>query len=341
MRIITCASFFCTGSSAITDLFSEFNCVESFGRNEYRFIQDPDGISDLEYNIIDNNNRHNTSHAIKRYKKLIYKLKGVGNGSGYTLYNQKFDIFTNKYINELTELKTKTWWQRDRLDKGTVFGMIDRAYSFVNRLIHGGLHTERRFSLLKNHEYAYYSAISQEAFLTATRRYIDNVVKSGMKTTNSFVMVDQLVPPTNTKRYQRYFNDVKIIVVDRDPRDVYLYERDHFKWGIIPTDNVEEYVKWFRITRKYSKGVEEDAERVLRIQFEDLIYKYEETIDKLIEFVGVPKSAHTKQRTKFIPEKSINNTNLKQKIKGYENQIEFIEKELKEYLYDFPMRQCE
>ena len=32
--------------------------------NEIRFLHDPDGISDLEYNLIENPNRHNSSHSM-------------------------------------------------------------------------------------------------------------------------------------------------------------------------------------------------------------------------------------------------------------------------------------
>ena len=71
MRFITCASYYGSGSSAITDFVSEFDSVYSFTDEEFRFVQDPDGVSDLEYNLVENFNRHNSGHAIKRYKKLV------------------------------------------------------------------------------------------------------------------------------------------------------------------------------------------------------------------------------------------------------------------------------
>ena len=60
MRFITCASYYGSGSSVITDFVSEFSEVYSYGDFEFRFIQDPDGISDLEYNLVENFNRHNS-----------------------------------------------------------------------------------------------------------------------------------------------------------------------------------------------------------------------------------------------------------------------------------------
>ena len=49
--ILTTTGCYGTGSSAVTDLIREFNCVDCKGEYEVRFIHDPDGISDLEYNI--------------------------------------------------------------------------------------------------------------------------------------------------------------------------------------------------------------------------------------------------------------------------------------------------
>ena len=83
MRIITCASYYGTGSSAVTDLFSEFAGCSSTGDHEFRFIHDPDGIRDLEYNIIENNNRHNTSNAIKRFIKFAKQFDGGMLRKGY------------------------------------------------------------------------------------------------------------------------------------------------------------------------------------------------------------------------------------------------------------------
>ena len=46
------------------------------GDYEFRFVQDPDGICDLEYNLVLNNHRHNSGYAIKRYEKNVKYLSG-------------------------------------------------------------------------------------------------------------------------------------------------------------------------------------------------------------------------------------------------------------------------
>lgn len=335
MRVITCASFYGTGSSAVTDFFSEFNDIYSLGDYEYRFLHEPDGIADLEYNIVENNHRHNTSDSIKRFMKYVESLKKMGYG-GYDIFGKNYDILTQRYIDELVELKVHTWWDKDRKDKGRFFCFIDRVYSLLKRIFTGSLHTEKRFSILQKSEWGYYTTVSEEQFLAATRRYIDDLLACVNTDKAPFVMVDQMAPPTNTKRFARYFNDVKIVVVDRDPRDIYLLEKERWQWGIIPVKNVEDYVKWFKITRKYASGADEDPSKVLRIKFEDMIYKYEEMKEKLTSFVEISPDKHVLPFTCFDPAKSIKNTNLKKTVSGYEEDIKYIEENLKDYLYDFP-----
>ena len=59
MQIFTVASYYGSGSSAITDFISEFEGVKSLTDYEFRFAHDPDGLSELEYNLVENFNRHN------------------------------------------------------------------------------------------------------------------------------------------------------------------------------------------------------------------------------------------------------------------------------------------
>lgn len=337
MRVITCASYYGTGSSAVTDFFSEFEDIFSLGDYEYRFLQEPDGVADLEYNLVENNHRHNTSDSIKRFIKYTKSLKTMGYG-GYDIFGSQYEKLTNQFIEDIVQLKTYTWWNKDRIDKGRLFCFGDRIYSFAKRFLTGNLHTEKRFSLLQHRELGYYTTISEEDFLLAVRKYIKGLLSYVNKDNMPFVMVDQMVPPTNTKRFIRYFDDVKIIAVDRDPRDVYLLEKVVWQWGVIPVEDVKEFVEWFKITRKYGKSQDEDTDKVLRVQFEDMIYKYEDMKDKLMKFAGISPIAHKYPKTKFNPEISIKNTNLKNKIFGYEDDIAYIEQNLKEYLYDFPMQ---
>lgn len=239
MRFISCASYYGSGSSAITDFVSEFDSVYSFTDEEFRFVQDPDGISDLEYNLVENFNRHNSGHAIKRYKRLVNFYCGNIFGSKYEkFFHGNWKKYSDEYIDALTDFTYHGWWQYDLLDKGDFFYFRKRILNKLLKLTIWRNQSERTLNTMKN-EITYCSHPSEEKFLNCTKKYIEDLFGSVCQGAN-IVMVDQIVPPTNLKRYLRYFNDIKVFIVDRDPRDIFVLEKYVWRDGVIPL-NVEEF----------------------------------------------------------------------------------------------------
>ena len=148
-----------------------------------------------------------------------------------------------------------------------------------------------------------------------------------------YMIVDQLVPPSNLSRYVRYFNELIVFVVDRDPRDIYIEEK-RYNWGPVPVDSVEDFCRWYEITRKHRKN-EEFPPNVYVVQFEDMIYKYNETRDKLIKIVGLDISHLEKEKKIFDPDWSIKNTNLVKRFPEYREDVAYITERLHDYVYDF------
>lgn len=329
MKLITCAGYYGTGSSAVTDLLNECDNVHDMGDYEFRFVQDPDGISDLEYNLVENNHRHNSGYAIKRYEKNVDFLNGNKFFKKYNRYfDNKWKEFSREYINSLVTLKYKGAWHQELRDLGFFAFFIERS---INKIV--GLFKKEFFIsvfLRSNNEYVSYPA---ENFYSLTKKYIDNLFEYANKDNKEFVMADQLVPPSNVSRYLRYFNNLKVICVERDPRDLFILEK---KWRgtIIPKD-VKDFCIWYRTTREHRKYEIDDKKNCLRINFEDLIYKYDEYTKKIFDFVGIKESHHTKKNTRLIPEQSKKNTKLWVNNKQYRDEILIIEQMLPEYLYKY------
>lgn len=332
MRIISCASYYGSGSSAITDFVSEFEEVYSFSNEEFRFVQDPDGISDLEYNLVENFNRHNSGHALKRYKKLVKLYSGNIFGKKYEgFFKGNWKKYSDIYINELTDFTYNGWWQYDLIDKGDFFYFRKK---FLNKLLHMTFwkkYPERTLNTMKR-EITYCSHPTEEKFIECTKKYINDLFSS--VNNKNIIMVDQIVPPTNLKRYVRYFNDIKVVIVDRDPRDIFILEKYFWKDGIIPT-NVETFCKWFKYTREHRSYENINNQNVMFIKFEDMIYNYDITTSKLIDWLGLDVSSHYLKKKIFNPQKSMNNTQTWKKVYESKEEIKYIEKNLKEYLYDF------
>lgn len=328
MKIITCASYYNTGSSAITDFFSEFDNIKSLGEIEFRFLQDPDDVQALETNLIDHPHRHNTSHAIKRFLKASKFENGNIFSKRYRrVFGDNYIRLTKEYINNITQLITPTHWRYDYIERGELFYMMDALISSITFKI-GREHTISLLSLTG--EKGYYTCISQEEFYAATKKYT-SALFGPLGDGYEYLMVDQLVPPTDVPRYLNYFDDLYVITVDRDPRDVFILVSQIKHHSVLPHDVVD-FCKWFKITRQHRK-TDPKCERRLVINFEDIIYDYDNTAKKLVQFVGEDLSHHVSPFSKLNPEISIKNTGLWEKVPELEKEIKYIEKELDEYLY--------
>ena len=145
------------------------------------------------------------------------------------------------------------------------------------------------------------------------------------------VVLDQPFEGNAPEQSFPFFEDPYAIVIDRDPRDLYLEYKfnNHpdIKFG--PRTTVDDFIVYYRNMRKKVKK----HDRVLRMSFEELIYEYDAAVKKLENFLSL--GTHKYPKTVFDPAKSINNT---QQIRNHSESIEDIkkiEKELSEFLFHF------
>jgi hypothetical protein len=133
----------------------------------------------------------------------------------------------------------------------------------------------------------------------------------------------------------KFFSDPRCIIVDRDPRDLYVMVKNVYGMNamFIPSDTVEHFIEYYKRLRddRLWKG----ADKILFIRFEDLIYKYAETVGIIEKFVGPVLGTHVKPKEFFNPEVSIANTNVFGKFPQDAEAIKRIEVELSEFLYPF------
>lgn len=327
MKIITCVGYHDTGSGAVDDFFREFSCFnKSVADMECRILQDPDGIADLEYNLVENPHRLNSGYALKRFRIMVK--------SYYRLYSRIFgpnwlDV-TDEYINNLTKIKYKGYWHADTLLINPI-----RRYSYLvrrklNKMLPKKIAKSNWYNYFPKID-AYHCQLSEDKFLKITREYIEKLCKNVAVGGSEYIIMDQLVHPNNIPRYLRYVNDLKIVVVDRDPRDIYI-EQILFEEHTLPKDP-EQFAQVYRDIRKPTQIDESGA--TLCINFEDLIYKYDECTKKIMDFIGLSESEHIDEKKYFNPDRSIKNTKLWEKHPEYAEAVKIIEKELPEFLYKY------
>lgn len=331
--IITCASFGNTGSGVITDYLLEFDNILNPGDYEFRFLQDYDGVSTLEHSLVHNFHRMNSDIAIQNFIRYVEFQSGDFTSKRYEkFFKGKFKEESYKYLTNLIDVEWNGYWEQYQIITPKHQALL--KYKLIPRLL-------RFFDLNKSYiaKYVpkskmYFSVPSEEDFLKYTNDYLSNLCNA-IDPNNNFskIFFDQLVPPLNLQTYLRYYPDMKVVVVDRDPRDHYIDNLTKWHEGWIPTE-INSYIKYYKKLR-VNLDKEQSDDRVLRINFEDAIYNYDSFSKKINEFLGISEKNHLKKLYFFNPEKSIRNTQLWIKNIKYKSIAEKIESELSDYCYDF------
>ena len=137
------------------------------------------------------------------------------------------------------------------------------------------------------------------------------------------------------------------IVVTRDPRDVYVsglnahnvnredanllaFDNDGMNKTFLATDDLPLFVKRYRLYREnVFIGSRPD---VLHVAFERLITDPRLYTKKILEFLDIDPSRHTKSNQFFVPARSVKNVGIWKQY-SRQDEIRYIESELSAYLF--------
>lgn len=326
------AGFIGTGSSIVTDFLKEFSDNDTFDKFEFRFIYSTDGLLDLRHHLFEGDYKYQTGNvAIHRFLKLI-NSRACKNYNDVT--NGMFKVYACEFIDKITQ---GSWYgcfadPAVEPNRNFLIQSLNRLkvfkYLYSLELKNGNVFTFYPFKKIM------YS-IKPDNFDECAKEFLKKVFTSIGLDMNKNVAFNQIFPGNNPQACFPFLDSPRVIVVDRDPRDLYLQykmvnyytkERQH------PVKDVHTFIDLYRrmrINQPYSNG----DKNVMVINFEDMIYEYEETSKKIISFCNL--SNHVYPKKYFDPSASIANTQFNKQDNRYQSEIEIIEKELKEYLYDF------
>lgn len=335
-KIIISTGYMGSGSSAITDLIAEFSdCRNDFKTYEYVMMHCPNGLFDLEDRLLLGNNAIRSDEAIRTFYRCmndLYQKKYWWVGNYQKVVGDDFMEVVKRFVDQITQFKfTGYWYMHEYTDWKMIVKLI--MIKPFKILFHKFFYFKK---ITRYNENMMISYINDEDFYVAAKEFINNVITM-MKKDSSAVILDQFLLPFNLYRMEHYFDDnAYAIVVQRDPRDVFIINK--YTWvknkiGLpIPTD-VHMFCEYYKKMRMSEKAT--NNPQILRINFEDLIYNYDETVATIRQHVGYSKQDHQRPKSRFNPDLSIKNTQLF-KADKYREEAAIMEKELSEYLYDFP-----
>ena len=335
-RIIVPTGYMGSGSSAITDLVSEFrDCQNEHKSYEFVLLHCPNGLFDLEDKLLRGNNAIRSDEAIRNFELQMNKLydkKFWWVGNYKDVVGSDFKSLTENYINNIQQFNYPGYWyMHEEVDAKMFFKL------FIRKLFKILTSNKLKFKkVLKYNDGMRISFIKDKDFYKYSHDYIYSIIEELSRGKKNLIL-DQFVLPFNLFRIDNYFDDrLKVIVVERDPRDVYVLNK--YIWPLrgitvpMPTE-AEEFCEFYQKMRESEK--ECDSNKILRVKFENLVYNYDSELERVMKFLGFTSKDHINKKARFNPDVSIKNTQLFRK-EEYKEEMEIIERKLKKYLYNFP-----
>jgi len=324
--IIGACGYGATGSSAIMDLLREFDNTNILSKIEFILPYFPDGLEDLEYHVRNYHKYMASAVAINRFRKFTKwpMFTRVTNG--------EIKKLTDDFLSKIVQISWngRSWADKYIRSTGELF-IASAFFTLIRKLRF--IKSNKLCDNLFKHKIEI--SIMSENFDASSKYFMTEILNAMGRDPQKMTVLDQPFEGCNPVKSFKYFENPKAIVVDRDPRDHYLFAKNFLRprgLAQIPCDNADDYIQYFRLIRKSPLDLRK-RDDIIFLNFEELIYDYENAVSRVANFCGV--SEHTHKGVYFKPTHSRNNTQLFKKYTGFEEDIAKIERELPEYLFHF------
>jgi len=341
MKFLDVSGFGHSGKTVVADILKEIEGYQLPNYNfEFNLIRIQGGLLDLKFALVDNWSPIRSDSAIKRFIKLINRIGPkasiyvpstlfLSNGMNYdSIFKEKFTKISHDYLSSLINTTYQGYWPYTMIDGSILEQFVARVkgqLGFSPKLVKIHLTDSSEFQLKTTN------------YLTALFRTIKE------ENTDVFVLLNAL-EPFNSEEGLNLLGDSKQIVVNRDPRDIYASSRE-INTGFIPRfesnnmglkrkivgNTLDIFLKRHII---YHKNVVKNTpvDRVLKLNYEELILNYEESLNKIYKFLEVCPSKHKKKGKFFDPNKSVANIGLWKNFND-KHSIAKIEESLNEFCW--------
>ena len=327
-NIIIGGGFGSSGLSALMDLLREVDSYYVMPQ-EFVMFDDPDGLISMESALVDNWSIFQSDVAIRRFKKLAHclekKFRGPYTGLDYSrVFGGDFNRIVEEYIDNLLYFSFRGLWYG-------IDSLIKRQLNYrLKKLFCRSKLTTTKMFVAKN--------LTESEFIEFTRQFIVDLANTCLRKHNktTFVIDEGFVSLCPTKILRYLPPSGKIIVVIRDPRDVYAESKiTHEAWTFQP-DDVERFVKYHiaMFKRWVDQKQSTSKEKVMELKFDELVLKYDKTVPRIFEFLHIDPKLHRRKKTILDPEISKKNVGLWQKILSRE-EMEFFKQNMKQILQNY------
>ena len=322
MLTVSIGGYASSGGTALRDALKGFEDTSIFP-GEFRLIKERYGLLDLQEAIIISSTPENTDLAIKDFIWLCSNFaqrssRWRKSGLSYDFYtNGLFSQSLNNFVSNIVSYQYPMYWYFFEFRKVWIKQIYNRILIKLGIMPVG---SKAFMSTVDINQFNLYAKQMIEEFINQNQ--VDKV--SILHNAIPIYRYNQIV------KSRHFFSDLKIIIVDRDPRDIFLdmYEGRYLGGGKDPIERARSFVEFYKHARI-------DKEKVTKlpyvkiIRFEDLCFKYNETLESVTNFIGIKNKISNKSICYFKPLESASNVGLWRRCSSVEKiSIRYIEKEL-------------
>lgn len=341
---VAVTGYFGTGSSAVVDLLKEYEDVRvaPFDNQSYEHnvLYHHGGLYDVCTLLTRGNTLYTSDKVISTF---ITEMKRL-NDYNYVWFGSYQKMFGDKFMNLVYEFADSIAEKRD--DKTTNhivktrFSILKASAQILMRIMQ-----KRRFSnygvkYIYDTEEAYCALPTEDELYKAAKKFTNGYFSLFDKNEGREVKIfDHIIWPGQIDDFAECFEDnFKMIIVDRDPRDLYALDQHIWSANKYRKSNIHFPTDITAFSKEWENTLVQNFNNpnALRVHFEDLVYDYENTVKRIEAFLGLSSDAQTHAKEHFNPDDSIENTQVYKVNPEWEKEAKQIEELIPELLYTFP-----
>lgn len=326
-KIVDISGFVYSGKSSVSDILREVDgLIVPRSEEEFDLLRIPNGLIDLK-NAVNDWSPIRTYSALLRFEKTAahvgtrwgfpykYYKTGLNYQDRYPLYFQYLQTF----LNEITYHTWESPWPYNNFD--------DNALQTFKRKLF------ERFGFMQLRTY---KLVNKATFLASAQKFVSNMLWSTYPNRQEETLITHnALEPFNPFQNSDLLLNCKCIVVDRDPRDIYATaqiippgqsDRLNRYRNMCAGHDVDSFIKRYLLYR----SMVTENQNVLRLQFSDLILNYENSLQKIFQFLQINPAQHKRKLQSFNPEVSKVSLELykRDQVKAFAEDFKKIERRL-------------
>lgn len=276
-----------SGSGAVFDyLAGRPDVYDPFNGREFRLIQDPGGITSLHYAVGAGFSINVANAAIHEFvglcKRMGRSTKSLPPGLGYHNIFKDYFEKVNHYIDSITDI-TYHGIPVSEVAKLSFYKALDVR---ISRSMYKNRGKKPRKGIM-------YLPVAENVFLEKTKHFLDSLFDLKPEIKNKMpVLINQGGSFWKPLSSTQYYGDRHVIVVTRDPRDIYI-EMQTKGYGY-PDGDVTLFCNWYRNVIERINHTEWDKGVITHIRFEKFVEHFDEEKTKLDTALGLNVNVKSK-----------------------------------------------